>query len=218
VAGPVVLELWVDVLCPFSLLGVRRAREAIGEFDGAATLRLRALPLLEDVARFERSCGSREEARLEFARRIRDAAGLSGGAAFAVAAAALEEGRLLLPSSLPALAAVKWADAVVGEGAAFRLFVELSSRWLEHGEDVGERRVLLAAARELGLPAAELDGALAGTGAARAVARDAREARALGLTCLPVAVCADARLEGLATADEYREMLARRLAPAVGWR
>jgi predicted DsbA family dithiol-disulfide isomerase len=218
VAEPVVLELWVDVLCPFSLLGARRAREAIGEFDGAAALVLKALPLLEDVARYERWRGSREEARLDFARRIRDAVGLAGGAAFRVAAEALEAGRLLLPSSLPALAAVKWAGAVVGGGAAYRLFVELSSRWLEHGEDVGDRRVLLAAARELGLPVGELDGALAGGAAARAVARDAREARALGISCIPVAVCAGSRLEGLASADEYREMLARRLVRAVGWR
>lgn len=216
----VVLELFVDVLCPFSLLAVRRAREAIGEFEGgAAALRLRALPLLDDVARYERSCGSREEARLAFSARIRDAVGLIGGESFFVAADALRDGKLLLPSSLPALAAVKWAGTLGGD-AAFRLFVELSSRWLEHAEDVGERRVLLAAAAELALPADELGETLAGPGAARSVARDVREARALGLTCTPVAsVDGGPRLEGLATGDEYREALARRLAPAVaGWR
>jgi predicted DsbA family dithiol-disulfide isomerase len=217
----VVLELFVDVLCPFSLLAVRRARQALGEFDrGAAALRLRALPLLPDVARYERACGSREDARLAFSRRIRDAVGLAGGESFFVAADALCDGKLLLPSSLPALAAVKWAETAGGEVAAFRLFVELSSRWLEHAEDLGERSVLFAAASEVDLPADELARALADPAAARAVARDVREARALGLTCTPVAsVDGGARVEGLATADEYREALARRLAPAVvGWR
>jgi predicted DsbA family dithiol-disulfide isomerase len=217
----VVFELFVDVLCPFSLLAVRRAREALGEFDrGAAALRLRALPLLEDVTRYERACGSREGARMAFSQRIRDAVGLAGGESFFVAADALRDGRLLLSSSLPALAAVKWADAAAGEVAAFRLFVELSSRWLEHAEDIGERDVLFAAAAEVGLPVDELARALAAPAAARAVARDVREARALGLTCTPVAsVDGGPRLEGLATADEYREALAKRLEPAVaGWR
>ena len=215
----VVLELFVDVLCPFSLLAVRRAREAIGEFAGASPpgLRLRALPLVEDVGRYERACGSREEARLAFSRRIRDAVGLSGGESFFVAADALRDGRLLLPSSLPALAAVKWAEEAGGEVAAFRLFVELSSRWLEHAEDIGEQAVLLDAAAELKLPADELRRALAGPAAPRAVARDVREARVLGLTCTPVASFdGGPRLEGLATADEYREILARHLSRAAG--
>lgn len=211
------LVLFVDVLCPFSLLAVRRAREAIGEFPGTS-LRLKALPLVEDVGRYELACGSREEARLAFSRRIRDAVGLSGGESFFVGADALRDGRLLLPSSLPALAAVKWADAAKGEVAAFRLFVELSSRWLEHAEDVGDREVLLDAADELKLPADELDRALAGPDAPRAVARDVREARALGLNCTPVASFGEGhRLEGLAIADEYREILARRLSRAAGW-
>ena len=206
---------------------MRRAREAIGEFDARAALALRALPLVEDVGRYERSCGSREEARLAFARRIRDAAGLSGGESFVVAAEALEEGRLLLPSSLPPLAAVKWAAATRGEVAAFRLFVELSSRWLEHALDLGERPVLLDAAREVGLSPGGLDQALADATIARAVARDVREARSLGFAFTPVALVkgnpvpeagSATRVDGLATADEYREALARRLTPRVaGW-
>ena len=135
---PVVVELFVDALCPFSLIAARRAREAVGEFEGAALLRLRALPLVPDPAQLERAAGSREGARLILARRLEEASSLAGGENLDVGMEAFREGRLRVISSLVPLAAVKWAQQAADDLQAWRLYVEVASRYLEHGEDVGD--------------------------------------------------------------------------------
>ncbi len=209
---PVVVELFVDALCPFSLIAARRVREAVGEFEGSACLKLRALPLVPDPARLERAAGSREGARLVLARRLEEAAALTGGENLEVGMEAFRAGRLRVVSSLVPLAAVKWAQVAVSDVAAWRLFVEIGSRYLEHGEDVGDPAVLADAAREHGLPWLDLITALEKGIHGRDVARDRQHARVLGLQATPSAMLdGRVRLEGLAALDEYREAIAQRL-------
>lgn len=209
---PVLVELFVDALCPFSLIAARRVREAVGEFEGAALLRLRALPLVPDPARLEKAAGSREGARMILARRLEDASSLTGGENLEVGMAAFREGRLRVISSLVPLAAMKWAQQACGDLQAWRLFVEVASRYLEHGEDVGDPMVLADAAREHGLPWLDLLKALESGIHGRDVARDRQQARELELRSTPAAILdGRIRLEGLAALDEYREAIAQRL-------
>ncbi|WP_373045221.1 DsbA family protein [Vulgatibacter sp.] len=208
----VVVELFVDALCPFSLIAARRVREAVAEYEGAARLRLRALPLVPDPSRLEKAAGSREGARLVLARRLEEAAGLTGGENLDVGVEAFREGRLRVVSSLVPLAAVKWAQIEVGDVGAWRLYVEVASRYLEHGEDVGDPMVLADAAREHGLPWLDLIKALEAGVHGRDVARDRQHARVLGIRATPAAVLdGRVRLEGLSALDEYREAIAQRL-------
>lgn len=209
---PLLVELYVDALCPFSLIAARRVREAVGEFEGAALLRLRALPLVPDPGQLERAAGSREGARMILARRLEEASFLTGGENLDVGMEAFREGRLRVVSSLVPLAAVKWAQQAAGDMQAWRLYVEISSRYLEHGEDVGDPMVLADAAREHGLPWLDLLKALESGVHGRDVARDRQQARELQLRSTPAVVLDDrVRLEGLAALDEYREAIAQRL-------
>lgn len=209
---PVVVELFVDALCPFSLIAARRVREAVGEFEGAALLRLRALPLVPDPAQLERAAGSREGARLILARRLEEAASLAGGENLDVGVEAFREGRLRVVSSLVPLAAMKWAQQASDDLQAWRLYVEVASRYLEHGEDVGDPMVLADAAREHGLPWLDLLKALESGVHGRDVARDRQQARLLELHSTPAALLGGkVRLEGLSALDEYREAIAQRL-------
>lgn len=209
---PVVVELFVDSLCPFSLLAARRAREAAAEYDGSAVLRLRALPLVPDPERLERAAGSREDARRILARRLEEASSLAGGDNLDVGAEAFRVGRLRIVSSLVPLAAVKWAQQSAGDVAAWRLYVEITSRYLEHAEDIGDPAVLAAAAREHGLAWMDLLRALEAGVHGRDVARDRQLAVDLELRATPAAVLdGRVRLEGLAALDEYREAIAQRL-------
>ena len=184
----------------------------MGEFEGAALLRLRALPLVPDPARLEKAAGSREGARMILARRLEDASSLTGGENLEVGMAAFREGRLRVISSLVPLAAMKWAQQACGDLQAWRLFVEVASRYLEHGEDVGDPMVLADAAREHGLPWRDLLKALESGIHGRDVARDRQQARELELRSTPAAILdGRIRLEGLAALDEYRQGIAQRL-------
>lgn len=209
---PILVELFVDVLCPFSLIAARRVREAVGEFEGTALLRLRALPLVPEPARLERAAGSREGARLLLAKRLEEASSLAGGENLEVGMAAFRAGRLRVVSSLVPLAAMAWARSVAGDVGAFRLFVEIASRYLEHGQDVGDPVILADAAREHGLPWLDLLRALEAGHHGRDVARDRQLARLWQLRATPSAILdRKVRLEGLLPVDEYREALARRV-------
>lgn len=209
---PVVVELFVDSLCPFSLIAARRLRQAVGEFEGAAILRLRALPIVPDPEKLERAAGSREGARRILARRLEEASTLAGGENLDVGAEALRGGRVRLISSLVPLAAMKWAQESAGDVAAWRLYVEVSSRYLEHGQDVGDPTVLADAAREHGLAWIDLLRALESGVHGRCVARDRRTAETLGVLATPAAVLdGRTRIDGLAAMDEYREAIAQRL-------
>lgn len=214
---PVVVELFVDVLCPFSLLAARRSREACAEFEGSARLRLRTLPLVADPRRLEKAAGSREGARRILATRLDEARCLAGGDNFGLASDAFRDGRLRVISSLVPLAAVKWAEQVSGDVAAWRLYVEVASRYLEHAEDVGDPGVLADAAREHGLPYLDLIRALESGHHGADVARDRQAARTLGIRATPSAILdGRLRLDGLAALDEYREAVAQRLIARSG--
>lgn len=209
---PILVELYVDALCPFSLLSARRIREACAEFEGGARLRLRALPLVPDPDRLEKAAGSREGARRILARRLEEAASLAGGENLDTGMDAFREGRLRVVSSLVPLAAMKWAQAVGGDVAAWRLYVEITSRYLEHGEDIGDPSVLADAAREHGLPFLDLVEALESGHHGRDVAKDRQAARTLGIRATPAAILEGRiHMEGLASLDEYREAIGQRL-------
>ncbi len=204
------IELFVDVVCPYSLLALRRVRDAMGEFEGACRLSLRTLPLVPDLDRLVQRLGSPEAVRELFAKRLDEAARLVGGDNFATSARALRDGRLDVPCSLVSLAAVKWADARSAT-TAVRLFGALASRLLESGGALEPSDVVQVAA-ELRLPGGDLALALAEGALGEAIARDKVLATRLRVQATPAALLdASVRLDGLLPTDEYREAIAQRL-------
>lgn len=209
--GTVSIELFADVLCPFSLLAARRLRAAAAELPGLFSFELRTLPLLPDPGRLEAKLGSREQARRLFAERLLEASHLSGGENLVIGERALRDGTLLLPSSLTPLSAVKSARRLHGELAALRLFCELSSLVLEQAADVGALETIAAACVAQRLDAMAIVREVDLGTALPLVAADRARGRLLGLNATPVALLDGAvRLDGLYGLDDYREAIGLR--------
>jgi predicted DsbA family dithiol-disulfide isomerase len=186
-AGPIEVEIWWDVVCPWSYLGVHRATTALARpvRDGTVRVTWRSYEL------------DRTRPTTPGPNAVDDAAGrgaTAGDVARTLAdleATAASEGLVV---DLAGARPVRSFDAhrlahhgeARGRGAAVRAGL-LRAHHLEH-RDVADPAVLLAIAVAAGLDGAEAAAVIAGSDHAIAVRADERRAAVLGIEVAPAVV------------------------------
>jgi predicted DsbA family dithiol-disulfide isomerase len=182
----VTIDVVSDVMCPWCYIGKRRLDGALGRLGAGVAVDIRWRPYQLDATLpkegidrrlyLERKFGGSARAD-EIYRAVREAGEMEGIAfdfeAIAVSANTLDAHRL-----------IRWAGET-GSAVQSQLVEALFRRYFVEGGHIGEDEVLLAAAREAGLPVASTAAKLKGDLDRESVTREIEEARAMGVTGVP---------------------------------
>jgi predicted DsbA family dithiol-disulfide isomerase len=179
------VEIWSDIACPWCYIGKRRFEKALATFphrdDVEVTWRSYqldpSLPEHHDGTELDylvsRKGLSAEQVRAMFDQ-VRQIAAEEG--------LAYDFDRVVVANSLPGHELLHLAAA---SGLADAVKEALLSAHFEHGEDIGDRAVLVRIGTEAGLPADEVERALDEHTQLEAVRADVAEARRLGIRGVP---------------------------------
>jgi len=179
---PLSVDVVSDVVCPWCYLGKRRLALALDRAGGAFAVRWRPYQLdptipaggMDRRAYLKAKFG--DDARLNEIHERLTALGAEVGLAYAFDR--IERA----PNTLDAHRLIRWATAA---GAQDKVVERLFQIYFEEGRDVGDRAVLVEAARECGLNAALVDKRLAAGDDVEAVKAEIAEAQRLGVTGVP---------------------------------
>jgi predicted DsbA family dithiol-disulfide isomerase len=221
--GPLTVEVWSDVVCPWCYIGKRHLERAVEQLGDDAGVRVvwRSFQLDPaaprpgepghgtDVATYlgEKYGGGRE-AGLQMNARVTEVAaraGLDFHLEAAVRGSTADAHRLLH------LAATLDADG--SQGLQDRVKERFLRAYFTEGQDVSQPDVLRSLATEAGLPAEQVDDVLGSTMYARDVLLEQQQAVAYGATGVPFAVV-DGRygVSGAQPVEVFAEALRRALA------
>ncbi|MEQ8449635.1 MAG: DsbA family oxidoreductase [Nitratireductor sp.] len=174
-----------DVVCPWCYIGKKRLEQALDAVDDVKVdLRWRPYQLDPTIpaeghdrkAYMLSKFGSRE--KLAEAHEAVKAAGAREGIAFDLGAIAVS------PNTLDAHRLIRWAQTVSAD-AQTRLVGLLFKAYFEDGKDIGERVVLIEAARAAGLDAALAETLLATDADRDAVRSEIETAQNMGIRGVP---------------------------------
>ena len=179
------IDVVSDVVCPWCYLGQKRLDHAIAaapDIDVAVTWRPFQLDPTIPPQGMDRkaymSAKFGDEARLRDAHARLEALGAAEGIDYAFDAITVS------PNTLDAHRAIRWAGANSPE-VQNKLVRDLFSAYFERGENIGDRAVLVEAARRAGMDAAVVETMLAGDADRDAVAEEAATASRMGVTGVP---------------------------------
>lgn len=157
-----VIDVYVDLICPWCLIGKRHLDQALAELartapEVAPEVRWHSVQLLQDLPAEGRDFlefyihrkGSLEAVR-QGQERVQQAAAQAGAE---VNFAAIRR----MPNTLQAHQLLAFADTRQSPAQRDLLLERLLAAHFTRGEDLGDRATLLAIAREFDLPTAELD-------------------------------------------------------------
>jgi predicted DsbA family dithiol-disulfide isomerase len=213
------VEIWADIACPWCFLGKRRFEAALAGFEHRDDVRItwRSFELDPDAP--AEVPGSHDEALAEkLGRSVQEIHGMHEQMT-AMAAAEGVPFRFDLVRAGNTFDAHRLTHLAAAHGLGDAMQERLMRARQAEGESLGDPATLRRLALEVGLPADEVDGLLAGDAYADAVRDDERTAAALGIHGVPFFVV-DRRLavSGAQPAEVFAELLRRALtgAPAAG--
>ncbi|MFC5381337.1 DsbA family oxidoreductase [Aquipuribacter nitratireducens] len=220
-SGPLTVEVWSDVVCPWCYIGKRHLEEAVETVGADVRVVWRSFQLDPsaprpgepghgtDVATYlGQKYGGGREAGLQMNARVTEVAaraGLDFHLEHAVRGSTADAHRLLhLAATL---------DATGEHGLQDRTKERFLRAYFTEGQDVSQPTVLRALAAEVGLPADQVDDVLTGTLFARDVLLEQQQAVAYGASGVPFAVV-DGRygVSGAQPVEVFAEALRRALA------
>ena len=179
------IDVVSDVVCPWCYLGQKRLDHAIAaapDIDVAVTWRPFQLDPTIPPQGMDRKAYMRakfgDETRLIDAHARLEALGAAEGIDYAFDAITVS------PNTLDAHRVIRWAGADSPE-VQNKLVRDLFSAYFERGENIGDRAVLVEAARGAGMDAAVVETMLAGDADRNAVAEEAQTASRMGVTGVP---------------------------------
>jgi len=184
---PLAVDVVSDVVCPWCYLGKRRLALALARAGGAFAVNWRPYQLAPSIpaggmdrrAYLKAKFG--DDARLNEIHERLTALGAEVGLAYAFDR--IERA----PNTLDAHRLIRWATAA---GAQDKVVERLFRLYFAEGRDVGDRVVLVEAARKCGLNAATIEKRLAAGDDVEAVKAEIAEAQRLGVTGVPFFVFA----------------------------
>jgi predicted DsbA family dithiol-disulfide isomerase len=205
-ADPLVIDVVSDVVCPWCYLGKRRLEAALKE-ESAAVVRWRPYQLdptipaqgLDRKAYMRAKFG--EGPRISEAQARLKALGAEVGVAFDFDAIQRA------PNTLDAHRLIRFAtEAGVADAMVERLFAD----YFERGRDIGDRAVLLAAAKDCGLDVAEAAARLDGDEGVEEVRGEIASAQRMGVEGVPFFVFAEKyALSGAQSEDVFTQAIAQ---------
>ena len=183
--APVTIDVVSDVVCPWCFIGQKRLDRAVAA-AGGIEVHVNWRPFQLDAtipaqgtdrhAYMLAKFGSEERIR-EIHARI-EPLGTAEGIAFDFDAIEVS------PNTLDAHRLIRWAGAA-GRQVQDRLVRRLFSLYFEHGENIGDPAVLIAAARDAGMDAAVVETLLPTDADADAVRAEIATAARMGVTGVP---------------------------------
>ncbi len=182
----IAIDVVSDVVCPWCYLGQRRLAEAIASVpDIEVSVRWRPYQLDPSIPEGGLDRESYMRAKFGSAGRLRaaherlTAMGREAGIAFDFGAIRRA------PNTLDAHRLIRWAAGADGEARQQAVVERLFRLYFEEGADVGDRSVLVEAAREAGLDAALVETLLAAGADTAEVTAEIETARRMGVTGVP---------------------------------
>jgi predicted DsbA family dithiol-disulfide isomerase len=179
------IDVVSDVVCPWCYLGQKRLEHAIAaaaDVDVSVTWRPYQLDPTIPAEGMDRKAYMRakfgSEERLREAHARLEALGRDVGIDYAFDAINVS------PNTLDAHRVIRWAGAENPE-TQNRLVRRLFKLYFEEGKNVGDRAVLVQAAKEAGMDAAVVESLLAGDADREGVAEEAATASRMGITGVP---------------------------------
>jgi len=181
----ITIDVVSDVVCPWCFIGRQRLDKALGLLDDIrAEVRWRPFQLdptipeggLDRHAYMLAKFGSEE--RLEEIHANMQPLGEAEGIAFDFNAINVS------PNTLDARRVSRWASNADND-VQHQLVGDLFSRYFERGENIGDRQVLIEAARESGMDAALVETLLASGADADSVSAEIETAQTMGVTGVP---------------------------------
>jgi predicted DsbA family dithiol-disulfide isomerase len=186
--GPMRIDVWSDVVCPWCYIGKRRLEKALSLFDNRRSVAVhwRAFEL-DPHAPPERTIDPAERLAAKYGMTVEQAR--RGQERLGRLAA--EEGlayRLDAARSGNTFDAHRLIHLAAGNGTADAAEERFMSAYLCEGEAIGRPEVLARLAAEIGLDPGRVSEVLAGDELADAVRADEAEAAARGITAVPTFV------------------------------
>lgn len=179
------IDVVSDVVCPWCYLGQKRLDEAVAASPGidvAISWRPFQLDPTIPAEGMDRKAYMRakfgDDERLHDAHARLESLGRDVGIDYAFDAITVS------PNTLDAHRVIRWAGAA-GAEVQNRLVRDLFKAYFERGRNIGDRGVLVEAAREAGMDAAVVESLLAGDADREAVAEEAATASRMGITGVP---------------------------------
>lgn len=179
------VDIVSDVMCPWCYVGQKRLENALGQVpDVDVDIHWRPFqldPTLPQEGKDRRQYLSEKFGGDERAGTIYQAikdAGEAEGIPFDFEAIEVS------PNTLDAHRLIRWASSA-GDGVQNRLARRLFQLYFEEGENVGDHKVLVAAAGDVGMDAAVVEGLLATDADREAVQAEIATASQMGVTGVP---------------------------------
>jgi predicted DsbA family dithiol-disulfide isomerase len=183
--APISIDVVSDVVCPWCFIGQKRLDRALeGASDVPVEVRWRPYQLDPTIPAEGRDRKAYMLAKFGSEARLREIhsrvkqAGAEEGIAFDFDAIKVS------PNTLDAHRVIRWA-ATEGGDVQNRVARRLFQLYFEEGKNVGEREVLIAAARDAGMDAAVVETLLAGDADREAVEAEIATAARMGIRGVP---------------------------------
>ncbi|KQU69815.1 disulfide bond formation protein DsbA [Aminobacter sp. DSM 101952] len=179
------IDVVSDVVCPWCFLGMKRLENALATLpDIDAEVRWRPFQLDPTIP------AEGKERKAYMLSKFNDEARLTQAHANLVSLGAIEgisfdfDAITVAPNTLDAHRVIRWA-AASGSGVQDKLARALFSLYFEQGKNVGDRAVLIEAARQAGMDAAVVESLLATDSDRDEVTNEIVTASRMGITGVP---------------------------------
>lgn len=179
------VDIWSDVVCPWCYVGKRRFEAALARFPHRDSVEVHWRSFELDPRAPRRRDGDRIEHLATKYRIAREQAVAMDRQITAVGGSVGLDLRLDRTQGGNSFDAHRLIHLAAEQGLAGEMKERLLKAYFTDGEPIGEPATLARLAKELGLPAGEVDDVLAGDRYAEAVRADERHAQALGATGVP---------------------------------